>query len=246
MDRMLYIAMTGAKQTMQAQAVNANNIANVNTTGFRQDLAAMRSMPLFGPGLPTRVYAMTERPGSSMTSGTITATGRDLDVAVKGDGWIAVQGRDGNEAYTRAGDLKVTTAGILQTGAGHPVLGDNGPISLPPASKIEIGHDGTISIVPQGDEATNLQEVDRLRLVSPSVNELYKGNDGLFRLKSGEPAEADAEVRVVPGALETSNVNIAEALVNMIDLARQFEMQVRMMRVAEQNDQKTAQIMQLS
>ena len=246
MDRMLYLAMTGAKQTMQAQAVNANNIANVNTTGFRADLAAMRSMPMFGPGLPTRVYAMTERPGADLASGTLTATGRELDVAIKDKGWIAVQANDGNEAYTRAGDLQVTTAGLLQTGAGHPVMGETGPISLPPARKIDIGADGTITIVPMSTDAADTQVVDRIKLVNPADNAVYKGNDGLFRMKEGNPAAADAEVRLVSGSLETSNVNVADALVNMIELARKFEMQTKMMRVAEENDQRTAQIMQLS
>ncbi|MDY6980298.1 MAG: flagellar basal-body rod protein FlgF [Pseudomonadota bacterium] len=246
MDRMLYVAMTGARQTMQAQAVNANNIANVNTTGFRQDLAAMRSMPVYGPGMPSRVYGMTEKPGTDLNSGSLMTTGRSLDVALKGQGWIAVQGQDGNEAYTRAGDLQVTSTGLLQTGAGHLVMGNAGPISLPPSSKIEIGGDGTISMVAQGDEAADMQEVDRIKLVNPPTDALYKGEDGLMRLAEGEQAEADANVRLAVGSLESSNVNIAEALVNMIDLARQFEMQVKMMKTAERNDQKAAQIMQLS
>lgn len=246
MDRMLYVAMTGARQTMQAQAVNANNIANVNTTGFRQDLAAMRSMPVYGPGMPSRVYGMTEKPGTDLNSGSLMTTGRSLDVALKGQGWIAVQGQDGNEAYTRAGDLQVTSTGLLQTGAGHLVMGNAGPISLPPSSKIEIGGDGTISMVAQGDGAADMQEVDRIKLVNPPADALYKGEDGLMSLAQGEQAEADANVRLAVGALESSNVNIAEALVNMIDLARQFEMQVKMMKTAERNDQKAAQIMQLS
>ena len=246
MDRMLYVAMTGARQTMQAQTVNANNIANVNTTGFRQDLAAMRSMPVYGPGMPTRVYGMTEKPGTDLNPGSLMTTGRSLDVALKGQGWIAVQGQDGNEAYTRAGDLQVTSTGLLQTGAGHLVMGNAGPISLPPSSKIEIGGDGTISMVAQGDEAADIQEVGRIKLVNPPADELYKGEDGLMRLAQGEQADADANVRLAVGALESSNVNIAEALVNMIDLARQFEMQVKMMKTAERNDQKAAQIMQMS
>ncbi len=246
MDRMLYVAMTGARQTMQAQTVNANNIANVNTTGFRQDLAAMRSMPVYGAGMPTRVYGMTEKPGTDMNPGSLMTTDRSLDVALKGEGWIAVQGQDGNEAYTRAGDLQVTSTGLLQTGAGHLVMGNSGPISLPPSSKIEIGGDGTISIVARGDEPADIQEVDRIKLVNPPAADLHKSEDGLMRLAEGEQAEADANVRLAVGALESSNVNIAEALVNMIDLARQFEMQVKMMKTAERNDQKAAQIMQMS
>ncbi|MGM0680414.1 MAG: flagellar basal-body rod protein FlgF [Pseudomonadota bacterium] len=246
MDRMLYVAMTGARQTMQAQTVNANNIANVNTTGFRQDLAAMRSMPVYGSGMPTRVYGMTEKPGTDLNPGSLMTTGRSLDVALKGPGWIAVQAQDGNEAYTRAGDLQVTSNGLLQTGAGHLVMGNTGPVSLPPSSKIEIGSDGTISMIAQGDEAADMQEVDRIKLVNPPAEDLYKGEDGLMRLDEGEQADADANVHLAVGALESSNVNIAEALVNMIDQARQFEMQVKMMKTAERNDQKAAQIMKMS
>ena len=133
MDRLLYVAMTGASQTMLAQAANSHNLANASTTGFRADLSAFRAMPVFGPGAPSRVYAMAERPGVDMSYGTLVSTGNDLDLAVKGDGWIAVQGPDGREGYTRAGDLRISTSGLLVNGAGHLVLGENGPIAIPPA-----------------------------------------------------------------------------------------------------------------
>ncbi len=246
MDRMLYIAMTGAKQNMQALAVTSNNIANSNTTGFRADFAAMRSMPLFGEGQPSRVYAMAERPGTDFSRGAMITTGRDLDIAVRDDGFIAVQGMDGNEAYTRAGDLQVTTLGQLVTGAGYPVMGESGPISIPPFKKLEIGVDGTISIINEGDEALSMQEVDRIKIVKPQLTELYKGEDGLLRLKDGSEAEADADVNVISGTLEGSNVNAAAALVDMIEIARQFEIQTKMMKMAEQNDERTVQILRLT
>ena len=247
MDRMLYIAMTGAKQSMLAQAVNTNNLANASTTGFRADLATMRSMPVFGPGHPSRIYAMAERPGTDFSFGTITLTGRDLDVAVNGEGWIAVQGQDGSEAYTRAGNLHIASGGILQTAAGAVVLGNNGTIAIPPADKVEIAVDGTISIRPIGQSPSTLAVVDRIKLVNPQVNELTKGNDGLFRLKgtAGVAAEADGSVRLTGGALESSNVNAVEAMINMIALSRQFEMQIRSMRAAEDNDAASAQIMRM-
>ncbi len=247
MDRMLYIAMTGAKQSMLAQAVNTNNLANVSTTAFRADLAAMRSMPVFGPGHPSRVYAMAERPGIDFSFGTITPTGRDLDVAVNGEGWIAVQGQDGSEAYTRAGNLQIASGGILQTASGDAVLGNNGTIAIPPADKVEIAVDGTISIRPVGQGPSTLAVVDRIKLVNPPVNELVKGADGLFRLNTaaGVVAEADGSVRVAAGALESSNVNAVEAMINMISLSRQFEMQIRSMRAAEDNDAASAQIMRM-
>ncbi len=246
MDRMLYIAMTGAEQNMQALSVISNNIANSNTTGFRADFAAMRSMPLYGEGEPSRVYAMAERPGTDFSRGAMMTTGRDLDIAVKGDGFIAVQGMDGKEAYTRAGDLQVTTLGQLVTGAGYPVMGNNGPISIPPFEKLEIGGDGTISIVAQGDAVSSIQTIDRIKVVKPQLTKLYKGEDGLLRLKGGEKADADASAHIISGTLEGSNVNAATSLVDMIEIARQFEVQTKMMKIAEQDDERTARILRLS
>ena len=245
MDRLLYVAMTGASQTMLAQAANSHNLANASTTGFRADLSAFRAMPVFGPGAPSRVYAMAERPGVDMSYGTLVSTGNDLDLAVKGDGWIAVQGPDGREGYTRAGDLRISTSGLLVNGAGHLVLGENGPIAIPPAEKIEVAGDGTISIQPTGQSAASLSIIDRIRLVKPVLDDLVKGTDGLMRLKDGGSALADAAVGVSSGSLESSNVSAVEAMVNMISLARQFEMQVKMMRTSEELDASAAQILRM-
>jgi flagellar basal-body rod protein FlgF len=243
---MLYIAMTGAAQTLVAQAANGNNLANASTTGFRADLTAARAMPVFGPGYPTRAYAMTERPATDLAPGTIGATGRELDVAVNGQGWLAVQGRDGREAYSRAGDLRLDPAGRLLTGAGLPVLGNGGPIAIPQAEKIEIAADGTISIRAVGQAASGLSQVDRIKLVNPPPASLVKGADGLMRLKDGAEAPADASVTVIAGSLESSNVNPVEAMVSMIALARQFEMQVKAMRAVEDNDQAALALLRLS
>lgn len=245
MDRMLYVAMNGAKQNMLAQAVNSNNLANISTTGFRADLAAARSMPLFGgSGHPTRVYSMTEKPGIDFKQGAMSTTGRDLDIAVAGKGFLSVQAPGGNEAYTRAGDLKTDSAGVLQTGAGHIVLGENGPITIPEAAKVDIGRDGTISIVQIG-EAGGSTVIDKLKLVNPEARDLKRTENGLFVLKNGDNAEVDEEVSVISGTIETSNVNAASALVNMIELARQFEMQVKMLKTAEENNAQAVQIMKL-
>ncbi len=246
MDKALYIAMTGAKQTLLAQAANSNNIANISTPGFRADYAQFRSMPVYGEGFPTRVYAMTENPGTDLKPGPINATGNAMDIAVSGSGWIAVQAEDGTEAYTRAGNLRLTNTGLLVTGKGQPVLGDGGPITLAPASKIEIGEDGTISTLPLGEAGTTFNIADRIKLVNPPGNELRKGLDGLMRLPDGNTAPADANIKLVSGMLESSNVNMAEALVNMIDLARQFEMQVKVMRDTERNADAMRQILQLA
>ncbi len=246
MDRMLYVAMSGAKQNMLAQAHNANNMANVSTTGFKADLAAARSMPLFGNGFPTRVFSMTEREGTDFNPGAIQTTGRALDIAIKGQGFIAVQGKDGNEAYTRVGSLRVTATGVLETSNGLVVMGDGGPISIPPAKRIEIATDGTISAISQtkGSEVVNI--IDRIKLVNPDLKIVTKGNDGLFHLANNEVAPAAAEVEVLSGALEGSNVNIASELVKMIELARQFEMQVKMMKTAEDNDEYAMRLINIA
>jgi len=245
MDRMLYVAMSGAKQNMLAQAINANNLANISTTGFRADLAAARSMPLYGgDGHPTRVYSMTEKPGIDFNQGAMSTTGRDLDIAVAGKGFISVQAPDGNEAYTRAGDLKTNSAGVLQTGAGHIVLGESGPITIPESAKVDIGKDGTISIVQIG-ETGGSTVIDKLKLVNPDAKDLKRTESGLFVLKSGDNAEQDDSVSIVSGTIETSNVNAASALVNMIELGRQFEMQIKMLKAAEENNAQAVQMMKL-
>jgi len=246
MDKVLYTAMSGAKQTMLAQTANNNNIANVSTTGFRADYAQFRSMPVYGDGLPTRVFAMTERSGSDFTVGSINSTGNTMDVAIKGQGWIAVQAPDGSEAYTRAGNLRLTTEGLLVTGAGHPVKGDGGVITLPPINRLEIGEDGTLSVKALGEESNAFDSVDRIKLVNPPSNELQKGTDGLMRLKNGGESEANADVRVVSGMLESSNVNIASALVNMIELSRQYETQIKIMRDAEENADATRELLRMA
>ncbi|MGR9115541.1 MAG: flagellar basal-body rod protein FlgF [Gammaproteobacteria bacterium] len=246
MDRSLYIAMNGAKQTLLAQTANANNLANTQTTGFKSDFEQFRSMPVFGPGFPSRVYAMTERPGIDLKPGSIQTTGRDLDVAINGQGWLAVQGSNGLEAYTRAGDLRVTPEGRLQTGTGLPVMGNNGPIAIPPADKLTIGLDGTISIIPLGDNATTLAVVDRIKLVNPPLENLEKQSDGLLYLKDGTVAEADANVVLSQGALEGSNVNAISAMVEMIELARNFELQTKVMSQIDENAGSSARLMQMA
>ena len=246
MDKSLYIAMSGAKHTLLAQTANANNLANTQTTGFKSDLEQFRSMPIFGQGFPTRVYAMAERPGTDLSPGAMQQTGRDLDVAIDGDGWLAVQGADGKEAYTRAGDLRVTPEGLLQTGAGLQIMGQDGPISIPPAQKLEIGKDGTISIVPLGSNATNLAAIDRIKLVKPVMDNLEKLNDGLMHVKDGKPVEASADVSLVQGVLESSNVNAISAMVDMIELSKNFELQTKVMKSADENASASARLMQLA
>lgn len=245
MDRVLYVVASGGKQLMYAQALNTHNLANADTVGFQQDLANFRTQLIEGPGLETRAFATAEDVGLSFDKGTIQTTGRALDVAVNGDGWLAVQAPDGSEAYTRAGNLHVNVNGQLMTGADHPVLGESGPIVIPDYEHLDIGSDGTISIRPVGQQPNTLSEVGRIKLVSPDHTQLYKGGDGLLRLRDGSAAAPATDATLVSGALESSNVNGVEAMVNMIGLARQFEVQVKIMKTAEDNDASTTRIMDL-
>ena len=246
MDRMIYLAMSAAKQTLRAQAMASHNLANANTTGFKADFDAFRAMPVFGPGHPSRAFAMVERPGIDFTTGSLEATGNPLDVAVVGEGFIAIQAPDGSEAYTRAGDLKLTVTGQLLTGAGHPVLGNGGPIALPQSESILIGDDGTISIRPVGQEATTLAQVDRIKLVKPALENLIKGEDGLFRTRDGSAPPPDAAVGVARGLLERSNVNSVSEMIDMIENARNYEMAIKAMRSAQENDAASTRIMRIA
>jgi flagellar basal-body rod protein FlgF len=243
MDRGLYVSMTGAKQIMQAQAVNNHNLANVNTIGFRADTVSFASEPIYGPGFATRVNAVAADAGTDFSSGVLTSTGRPLDVAVNGSGFIAVQGADGKEAYTRAGDLQVTAEGAVTTSTGLPVLSESGPIVIPPSTTVTIGGDGTVSVVPQGLAPAAQSQVDRIKLVNPSLKTLTKGTDGLLRLKSGGKATTDELVRVSSGTLESSNVNAAQSLVNMIELQRLYEFQIKSINSNDQNEQSAQRMM---
>ena len=246
MDEMIYTAMTGAKQTEYAQAINSNNLANVSTTGFRADLHSFSSTPVEGPGVDSRVNAVVESYGTDYALGRIQNTGNELHIAIKGSGFIAVQAPDGTEAYTRAGDLQLQIGGLLATGTGHLVMGDGGPVALPPAEKMEIGKDGTITVRPLGAGPETLTIADRIKLVNPDTALLSKGSDGLFYLEDGAVADADATIEIESGALEGSNVNVAKTLVNMIELARQYEMQVNVIKEADENANAAAQMMNLN
>ena len=246
MDRMVYVAMAGAKQLMQAQALVANNIANVSTNGFRADLARFEASPIEGPGFPSRVNTVAAGVGFDRTQGTLVQTGSVLDVAIDGPGWLAVRAKDGSEALSRGGSLKVNALGQLTTERGDLVLGDNGPLSVPPYSQIAMATDGTISVVPEGQGPATLAQVGRIKLVNPDPKTLEKRTDGLVHVKGNGKTVADANVKVTSGAIETSNVNIAGALVDMIDYSRQFDMAVRMMQTADQNATRASSLASLS
>ena len=244
MDKLLYIAMTGAKEALDAQRLRANNLANVSTTGFKADFHQYRSMSVFGEHFPSRAYAMGERPGTDTTDGVLMQTGRDLDVAIKGQGWIAVQMPDGSEAYTRAGDLQRDVSGLVTTGTGLPVMGDSGPIVLPEYESLVVGSDGTLSIRGLGETAQSITQIGRIKLVNPDSSALVKGEDGLMHMRDGPQATADGSVQLVNGMLEGSNVNPVNELAYVISSARLFDLNVKMMKTAQQDDESAARIMQ--
>ena len=246
MDSLLYIAMVGAKNVMLAQNTNANNLANSNTFGFKADLDYFATEPVYGPGHATRAYSVDRRAGINSEAGSLIQTGRVLDIGIAGEGWIGVLDVDGNLAYTRRGDLRVDASGLLLNGEGRLILGNGGPITIPPNESVVVGNDGTISIRPLGGGANELANIDRIYLVNPAPHEIFKGSDGLYRLLSGEQAEPDAFVRVTSGAIEASNVNPIEALVNMIEYGRNFEAQVKLFKVAEEMDSQSAKLMSVS
>ena len=246
MDRLIYTAMTGASHTMQKQASVSQNLANTNTPGFRASIDAFRAVPLVGEGLPTRTFVVDSTAGTDFTPGVMQTTGRVLDVAIDGKGWLAVQDANGNEAYTRNGSLKVQPDGILQSSNGMNVMGDGGPITIPPDTQVTIAKDGTISTVPSGSQASQVVVVGRLKLVNPPENQMVRGDDAMFRTKDGNPADADANVTVVSGSLEGSNVNTVEALVDMITLARQFDAQMKMLQMADDNAKQASSVLTIT
>ena len=247
MDRLIYTAMTGARHTFLQQAGVAHNLSNASTIGYRSMEHKFRAAPVQGEKIaPTRAFVVDASVADTFDQGPMMATGRPLDVAVHGAGWIAVEAPDGNEAYTRAGNFQVNVNGQLQTAGGLNVLSDGGPIGIPPDNSITIAPDGTVSVVPLYGTPNNTNDVGRIKLVNPPEDQLVRGNDGLFRLKSGQPADTDENVRLATETLEGSNVNPVDAMVNLITLARQFEMQIKMLQTADANASTAGQILSMN
>lgn len=240
MDKLIYTAMTGAKTALARQDTLAQNLANASTPGYRAEAAAFRAVPLAGG--PTRTFALETTAGADFSPGPIAQTGRNLDIAVNGRGWIAVEARDGREAYTRNGSLQVSAEGILQTAGGLAVLSDGGPMAIPANAAIRIEADGTVSALPAA-QPNSVIGIGRIKLVDPPAADLVRSADGLFRMKAGGAAPADETVRIAPGALEGSNVNVVEALVGMIALARQFDLQMKLLQNAEANERQASKLL---
>ena len=242
MDKLVYVAMTGARENMTAQTVRANNLANVSTVGFKADMEQARAMQVFGDGFESRAYALAENPATDVSEGSLIATGRNLDIALQGGAWMAVQSPDGVERYTRDGRLNVSPTGELVTATGLPVLGADGAgIFVPDASNVAINADGGVNVL--GDEDAI---VGQIKMVTDAQGELFKGTDGLFRRENDEPLVLDIDQRLTSGFLESSNVNAVAELTGMIELTKQFEVQLKMMKTAEKNSEKAATILKLS
>ncbi len=246
MDKLIFTAMTGAKHAQQRQDTVAQNIANVSTGGYRAAMYAARAVPVQGQGAPTRTFAQEATTGADFSPGVMQRTGRDLDVAMEGNAWLTVQGRDGKEAYSRAGALRVDANGALLGPGGNAVMGEGGPLAIPPDSTISIASDGTVSAIPANGTLAAVVNVGRIKLVTLDAKQAQRGDDGLFRTLNGQPAPADANARLAAGALEGSNVNPAEAMVSMIGVARHFELQMRLLTTAENNARSAAQLLSIN
>jgi len=246
MDRLIYTSLTAMRGAMARQTAIANNLANANTPGFRADLADAQALWLDGQQLDSRAFASEQVHAADMTAGTVTSTGRDLDIALSGDAMLAVQADNGEIGYTRRGDLMLSASGLLTTGDGRPVQASQGPLTLPPSDSISIDEQGRIWIVPMGGDPTQPQEVDRLQIVSPAGSDVVKGIDGLFRVRGGGSLPADPDARVITRSLEGSNVSSTQALVDMIEASRSWDTQLKMLGDARDMDAATADLMSLS
>ncbi|MET0307192.1 MAG: flagellar basal-body rod protein FlgF [Sphingomonas sp.] len=245
MDKLVYTALSGLRSQMSAQSTIANNIANASTTGYRAERVNFDRLVLQGQGFESRELASEEVNDFDRRAGTMIQTGRPLDVAVTGDSWMAVQATDGSEAYTRRGDLNVSSSGVLETGDGFPVMGSGGPITVPPYQSIAIAEDGTVTIVPPGGDASQPQVVDKIKLASTDGSQTSKGLDNLLHVKGGGVLPEDMDAKVQGGALEQSNVNLTQSLVDMIENQRSYEVQANLLKEAKTMDESSASLMRM-
>ncbi|WP_298940874.1 flagellar basal body rod protein FlgF [uncultured Psychromonas sp.] len=247
MDNFLYVSMSGAKETMNALAIHSNNLANASKTGFKASFEQARSMQVHGEGLPTRVFALAESPGQNFDSGIVHGTGRELDVAIEGEGWFVVKSDTGDEGLTRSGDFNITADGFLIDSSGKEVLDNTGSnIYIPmPIEKFNIRKDGVIEVRPEGAPPEGMENIAQLKLVNPDIKDLMRSSDGLFRRIDGQQTEFSAGVVVTNGALEASNVNLSSELTSLINLQRGFEMQIKMMKKAEEIDESSESLLKV-
>lgn len=245
MDKLLYVGMNAAKNTQLAQATTVNNLANASTPGFRGDFHVLLSAQVEGPYFDSRINSVSHDRTSSLQQGPVQYTGGEWDIAIDGDGWLAVQADDGTEAYSRRGDLRLTAEGMLVNGANQMVMGENGPLSIPEYSRLLIGNDGTISVVPKGEASSTMISLDRLKLVKLDPTQVIKRDDGLMAQRDGMPGEPDASVRVRSGYIEGANISAVDSMVSMINHSRMYEMQVKLMRTAETMAENSSRLMRM-
>lgn len=246
MDKLIYTAMTSAKHALIKMETVTHNLANISTDGFREKLDSFRAVPVVTTDLPVQTFVVDSTVGANFSPAATRQTGRDLDIAIQGSGWIVVQDAQGKEAYTRGGSLKANQNGVLQTQQGLNVLGDAGPITIPPDETVTIASDGTISTIPVGNKVANSNLIGRLKLVNPSENTLVRGDDGLFRTNDGTTPDSDSNVTVLSGSIEDSNVNAIDALVSMISLSKKFDMDIKLLTNAQNDDEKASTVLNMS
>ena len=245
MDRMIWTAVSGMNASMARERMIASNMANAQTPGFRAEVMAATPTTLEGPSLEVRALTGAAVYGAAMDPGALVETGRALDVALTGDGLLSVQAADGTEAYTRRGDLSLSPAGVLTNGDGALVIGENGPISVPPGSNVSIGPDGAVLVRSASDPNAPPQQVERLKLAGWHGSRIAKGLDGLFRVQGDGVLPQDAEARLVSGALEQSNVQTSQVLVQMVEAQRLFDMRTKLVATAKELDEQGASLMRL-
>lgn len=246
MDNAIYTALGGANAALNRQAIISNNLANVNTTGFRAQLSAMRAAPVTGPGMATRTLVAESVPGFNAQSGAHYSTGRPLDVALSDSGWLSVALPDGTEAYTRDGHIQIDREGQLRVG-GHTLLGESGPLMVPPQSALTIAPDGTIAALGMGDKPDEISQAGRIKMVNAGAGSLVRGDDGLFRPRAGSPQilPQSTEVRLTSEMLESSNVNPVKSMVEMIATGRGFDMHMKIISTVDSNEKRANQLLSI-
>ena len=246
MDRLIYTAVSGMSASMARQRMIASNMANAQTIGFRAELMQAMPITITGDGLDVRALTDAQVRGASMKEGSITRTGRLLDIAMQGDVMLAVQAMDGSEAYTRRGDLSVTASGVLQNGDGLPVIGEGGPVTVPSGSLVSISPDGGVMVSDPALPDEPAQRVAQLKLASTSGTDIGKGLDGLFRVPGGGILPLDQDAELISGALEQSNVVPSQVLVEMVEAQRLFDIRTKVISTARELDEGSARLMRIS
>ena len=245
MDRLVYTAVSGMNASMMRERMTASNMANAQTIGFKAEVMRAETVTLDGPQLDVRAMNRSEVKGANMKEGAIIATGRPLDVAMTGNTMLAVQSVGGQEAYTRRGDLSVSTTGVIENGEGLPVLGESGPLMVPPGAMVSISQDGSVMVYDPTTPEQAPQKLDRLKLVSTQGSQLEKDLAGVFRVPGGGVLPVNDDAKVIPESLEQSNVNSSEVLVDMIESQRLFDLRTKLVSTAKELDEGSSKLMRL-